>query len=400
MDNHRSSHPLEKEQTHTPKFVESKLKYGIIEKLEIKVPFIQRLLEEGVVLAGGAVMWAILDLPDNCLKDIDLFVLNGNQFKLERLAELVDDQLPGRERYYSVLHNSVLTIHIEGLPAIQFVLSRHNNAENEIGSFDLDPIQVAIYQKNNEHYLLATEWALQSHINKEIRYILNESYNSMHLESRLYKLQWKGFKLPVGYTRLEQLKVRLWDVEKKKQKEDNIHVTVSKIRQPEESYDSGSRTFCTWDDHRAGIKSKGQLRDKLKEAIREINVPLSKANYDFPEVKWDNNQPQFQFIYLPDINKADNELDNIIIELRNRNDKEKMECYNLIRQGKYMQAINQAFSEAGKKLHINNPLSVFCLAEENRIMLEKVVAAKGVTRDIAMMTLERVLGEVGRGKCH
>ena len=250
---------------YSPKFIEEKLDPYVLRKLIAKVPFIEELLSDNVVLAGGAVLWAYLGLPDITLNDMDMFILNTDSLKMQELAKLVDGKYPNKNRYYSRLRNSIFTIHIEDLPAIQFIFSWYSSPEQVIASFDMEPVQCAIYKKENEFYFLTTIWALESYQTRKIRYILDESYVFSHLQNRIDKLFWKGFCLPPKYEDITKLPVHI------------INSTmICELTYTRVALDS-DKSAKSWEDYKN--TTDGIIHKNLEEVFQLVTDPIIRANY-------------------------------------------------------------------------------------------------------------------------
>lgn len=151
---------------------------------------IEKILTTGAVIAGGTVLYALLDIPT---ADIDVFIRDATT--LRQVLDCVDTLYPDRERQY-FRHHSTISIHIAGCLPIQCILKACETAQDIIADFDLDYVQCAVTRGADGSFLVTqTEWAVQAQQTKTITMIQDFPYMSCRLRARLRKAERKGFKL-------------------------------------------------------------------------------------------------------------------------------------------------------------------------------------------------------------
>lgn len=150
------------------------------------------------------------------LLPLDILVMLGKiiqNMEIQRECDINNNE----ERYYVVRSKSVVTIVIRGMKPIQIILSGCNTVEQLISSFDIDVIQCAIAKDEgtpNTYTSYATQYAAIAHKSKMIMYILDVSYNPYRLRARLEKQLRKGYKLPSMYSRIKDIPVKWYPVNK------------------------------------------------------------------------------------------------------------------------------------------------------------------------------------------
>ena len=180
-------------------------------------------LESGAVVAGGAVLYALLGIPT---RDIDVFVTSEEQ--LVSIAEQIEGLRPDAAKWYE-RKASTLEIRTEGLAPLQLIHTAAQGAEEVIKMFDLDYVQCAVVLCGTARRLCMTSWASEAHETKTIRRILSFPYNSWRLTSRLAKAYAKGFKLYADEVEdIRCLGVPLWKAPRSVSKEWSDRYVIDK----------------------------------------------------------------------------------------------------------------------------------------------------------------------------
>lgn len=150
------------------------------------------LLKYGVI-AGGAALSVFC--PRAIAEDVDVFVLNSNRDALTALLhELHDHVTKSGCVYMWSIQGSVIELRGADIPKIQIVFDFNKTVEELLTSFDMDYIQCAICNMNNQIT------AVRSNICKLAHDAMKVNYVGPTRLYRLKKAEQKGFAIPLHYS--------------------------------------------------------------------------------------------------------------------------------------------------------------------------------------------------------
>jgi len=390
--------------------------YSLISK-----PLLDKILCKKAFLAGGAVTYVLDErVAQKSIGDVDVFA--SHLKTLLDCAEAADDMLLGPKRY--LRQTSTICIQSRKACPIQFILTKPCQDFEEciretILSFDFDLVQCAISMDGGgellAHYTRMAEMAYETGI---IRYLLDYPYHPMRLVSRLAKAMRKGYKLPSKYRNIKEMGV---DTYTPKHAQKDPLLECIRMQEPEE----GEQNWTEIYDENRGQASNITVHTSLVEAIEIPFKTFTRDRYETDEdVKTVRVNEQLilnqtrKYIRLPSPTEtAPPESENIrngpkllgkfermVAHLKKNVDVMKgyeederrlfflLRAYELVLEGKYQDAVSSAMSDQNK-LYKGSDLGVgaFALGVEQTIYLEN--SKTGVTKELAIRTIERVLGK-------
>lgn len=161
----------------------------VIEKLSTLFPYpngseiLNKLVDIGFI-AGGSVVWALLDIKDKP-SDIDLFVNGGDQVK--KIIELLEPYTLSVDQYvYSNSSCSIVDVNLVDGPQVQIVCV-NSGFKDTIDLFDMDYVQCGVHKD----LLYRSEACIQAHLTRTI-----SLFTELPSKKRLEKALRKGFKVP------------------------------------------------------------------------------------------------------------------------------------------------------------------------------------------------------------
>lgn len=148
------------------------------------------LLGADLVISGGSVVCAALDIPMQPSQDIDVWVCNQNRSMVTKFFQYYDDTFPAGSVLY-VHMQSVVNIYIDGAPRHVQLIFVDKSAEKVTRDFDLDYVKT-IYDGQSDHIRLWPEAELSWKTRKIWK--VNPEYIPQKISvERLDKADKKGF---------------------------------------------------------------------------------------------------------------------------------------------------------------------------------------------------------------
>lgn len=187
---------------------------------------IMKILKAGGIIAGGSVVYVLLDdIHVTAVGDIDVFY-NGSEDDFKKFVTLVDEQMKDKhkdekdsEYHYFIKKSCVQVVHMPVVDdfdvPVQCIYTAWKGVHTLIAAFDLDYVCCGIHLVGEKIMCVRTNYAKTAHETRKIRYILDDRFDSSRFNSRIGKALQKGFWIwePYLESRWEfGARFKLWEI--------------------------------------------------------------------------------------------------------------------------------------------------------------------------------------------
>lgn len=154
--------------------------------------FLKNELPEYAIISGGFIPTCMLNNRMKNYSDIDIWILDYDEQKLDNLLSLIDNYLKRKniiEQYY-LIKKSILSIHIKNEPPLQIIFTNYNSPHDIITNFDFDYLYSFI---QGENIYLSTR-SLYCYLTRTTRYTNRFPKNTISVERHMKTIE-KNFEI-------------------------------------------------------------------------------------------------------------------------------------------------------------------------------------------------------------